>query len=401
MKNLCLFLLLLIAFHVSFSAQDSSQKEDVLNARKTEKEKVKNREYCAKLTFQQGMSDNRCFEHYPTEIMTWGKGFSDGLAKITVNDKAGFINSNGEIVIKPTLKDAGEFKEGLAPFEDSSGKWGFIDKTGKVAIKPQFDWAMNFHEGLALVQLNNLWGYIDADGQIIIKPEYEVASSFSEGFAVVGYSLNKRWKENFIDKRGQIKFISAFDGITRNFNGGMALVSRVLGVQTFENREAVVSQSYFIDLNGKELWKWNSNLTWFSENSIVATVSYDKETKREKYSFLDRNGKRTTEKSFDYLSELSEGLAIASNEGKRGFVNKQGEFVINPTFDDCNSFSEGLAGAKEKYGKYGYIDISGKFIIDPQFDWVGEFHNGFALVAIGEKTGYINKNGKYIWKPTK
>lgn len=144
---------------MNLAAQDSDQKQEILNTRKTEKEKGKNREYCAKLTFQQRISGNRCFETYPTDIMTWGKGFSEGLAKITVNGKVGFINTTGDIVIKPKLKDAGYFSENLAPFESKNGKWGYINNNGEIAIKPQFDWAISFHEGLGLVQVGELWGY--------------------------------------------------------------------------------------------------------------------------------------------------------------------------------------------------------------------------------------------------
>ena len=141
MKKLYLLFLLLISVPLFVSAQDSDQKEEILNARKSEKEKRKNREYCDKLTFQQG--------------------FSEGLAKISVNGKVGFINTKGEIVIQPKLKDAGYFSENLAPFENKSGKWGFINKNGEIVIKPRFGWALSFSEGLALVQVGELWGYID------------------------------------------------------------------------------------------------------------------------------------------------------------------------------------------------------------------------------------------------
>jgi hypothetical protein len=34
-------------------------------------------------------------------------------------------------------------------------KWGFIDKTGTVIIKPKYEYAWNFSEGLAAVQVDN------------------------------------------------------------------------------------------------------------------------------------------------------------------------------------------------------------------------------------------------------
>ena len=43
----------------------------------------------------------------------------------------------------------------------------------------------------------------------------------------------------------------------------------------------------------------------------------------------------------------------------------------------------------------------GKVVIRPQFDQAGEFYQGIVPVTVGDKSGYIDKTGKYIWKPTK
>ena len=418
MKKLCLICLLLFLFPVSFLAQDSRQKEDILNEREREAGKEKRRKECGKLSFEEAIRVNNCYEIYPGNIMTWGKGFSNGLAKITVNGKAGFINTQGEIVIPPKLKDAGRFSENLAPFENKNGKWGYINTKGEIVIKPKFDWAISFHEGLGLIQVGELWGYIDKTGKIVIEPQFEEASSFEEGFAVVGYydkeyisttnpNLNGKWQRNFIDKTGNIKFETPFDIISRNFNGGMAIVSRSLGYS--EKYKGSISETYLINSNGDELWKLNSwSISWFSDDVIVVAVGED-EKGHSTYSFVDRNGKQMTDNNFSYLSDFSEGLSAArvTWEGKFGFINKTGDFVIEPKFDWAKSFSEGLAGAEDRYKGYGYIDKSGNWIIEPQFEWVDNFQEGFALVAPNgdrdakEKTGYIDRNGNYIWKPTK
>jgi hypothetical protein len=80
--------------------------------------------------------------------------FSEGLAKVEINGKSGFIDRSGKIVIKADFKGdagfnaAGSFYEGLAPVS-INGKYGFIDKAGNLKIKPQFDIAMGFNRGLA------------------------------------------------------------------------------------------------------------------------------------------------------------------------------------------------------------------------------------------------------------
>ena len=45
-------------------------------------------------------------------------------------------------------------------------KYGFIDKTGKVIIKPQFDWASDFSDGVAHVFAEGKQNYIELDQYI-------------------------------------------------------------------------------------------------------------------------------------------------------------------------------------------------------------------------------------------
>ena len=399
----------LLLFVVIACAQGSDQKEDILSARQALKDASRNRELCDKLGFPASLTDNRCYSTYPDEISIWGKGFSDGLAKVTVNGKIGFIDTSGKLVIAATLRDAGPFSEGLAPYESGNGKWGYVDKTGKVVIAPKFDWAISFREGLALVQVGKNWGYIAHDGSFVIEPRFEEAESFSEGVAVVGWydpdiewmaavPRKGRWVRRFIDKGGAWAIDESFDIIHRNFDGGMAIVSKGLGYS--QKHRGKISESVVIDSRGRELWKLDSaSINWFSEDAIVV------ETERpangfSRYNFRDRSGKLLCNVSYENPSGFSEGLSRVRVKDRYGFIDKNCEVVIEPKFSDANGFSEGLAWVKDMSGNSGFIDRSGKFVLETGNTWVGSFSNGFALVLDGAKAGYMDRNGKIIWPPT-
>ena len=91
----------------------------------------------------------------------------DGLFRIKENEKIGFANMNGEIVIKPQFDLALPFFDGYAAvcvggqlilehemrFREG-GKWGFIDKSGRLVVPLIYDRAYSVKDGKALVEKN-------------------------------------------------------------------------------------------------------------------------------------------------------------------------------------------------------------------------------------------------------
>lgn len=43
-------------------------------------------------------------------------------------------------------------------------KYGFIDNSGSMVIEPKYDYVESFNGGFALVKLHNKYGYITKDG---------------------------------------------------------------------------------------------------------------------------------------------------------------------------------------------------------------------------------------------
>ena len=141
--------------------------------------------------------------------------FSEGLARFSKYDSIskkmsfGFINTKGEIVIQNlNFNFVSSFSEDLAIFSIDN-KYGFIDKKGAIVINPQFNSARVFKNGLASVRIeqgNNVfkWGYIDKKGKFIIEAQFDDASYFSEnGFAKVGVKNDETILYGFINRTGK------------------------------------------------------------------------------------------------------------------------------------------------------------------------------------------------------
>lgn len=84
--------------------------------------------------------------------------FNDGTyAAVMLNEKWGFVDSNGNFVIEPQYEDARSFSNGLAAVK-KDGKWGFINTANEMVIEPQFKNAKDFnYYGCAFVVKNESW----------------------------------------------------------------------------------------------------------------------------------------------------------------------------------------------------------------------------------------------------
>jgi hypothetical protein len=74
-----------------------------------------------------------------------------------------------------------------------------------------------------------------------------------------------------------------------------------------------------------------------------------------------------------------------------GFIDRTGAWVIAPRYDRVSDFSEGLAAAEED-GRAGFIDRSGMFVIKPVFDRASSFRIGIAEVWINNKSGFYDRS---------
>ncbi len=102
---------------------------------------------------------------------------------------------------------------------------------------------------------------------------------------------------------------------------------------------------------------------------------------------------------FDYAGLFKGDGPIACVANECGLVGKDGLF-IPPTWSrqsspSIESFSEGL-GVATKDGKWGYVDRERKVVIPFQFKYAGQFDHGMARVVLGDKAFFIDKTGARV-----
>ena len=112
--------------------------------------------------------------------------FGQELIPYEENEKFGFKDSIGNVVIAPKYDRVHDFSQGFAQVNIGGsyfvtewgytafkgGKWGFIDHTGKEITPIKYDDVGEFTGGRARVSLNRKSGYIDTTGKEVVPIIY-------------------------------------------------------------------------------------------------------------------------------------------------------------------------------------------------------------------------------------
>ena len=297
--------------------------------------------------------------------------FHDGLAWAydTKNEKKGFIDKSGNLIIPLAYLSVEDFSEGLAAVHND-GKVGFIDKKGTIIVPFKDMYHGRYSEGLVYVSKNDKYGYLDKSGNEVIPFIYDEATNFSEGLAAV----QKDGKYGYIDKSGEEVIPFKFD-MASSFSEGLARV--------FIKGE---SNYGYIDRTGKLVIPYGTDALDFCDGR-ARTFSKGKQ------GFIDKSGKEIISTIYSLTDNFSEGLACVLKDNKYGFIDKNGKEVILCQYEEASHFSEGLARVK-KGGLNGYIDKSGNVVIPFIYDDGCDFSEGLARVTKDGVRGYIDKKGK-------
>lgn len=364
---------------------------------------------------------------------SFAKQFSDGCAVVQVltrvetdngykvYTKWGLINQQGEMLTETKFGRIGKFSNGLA----------------KAALPKVSIFQKNYKE----LRKQTRGGYIDSTGNFIIPWElndfkFNMANDFSDGLAKVSPAISLKKAKEIIEDKEMLETFTNMFGSDENQkifstsnpsgyidkSGKLAIENKFKYAGDFQEGLAPVkiygSELFgFIDKKGEMVIKAQyENVGCFS-GGVVAVLTNGK------WGFIDKTDKMLIEAKFDFVDDFSEKMAAVEIDKNYGFINNKGNLVIETKYDRVGRFSSGVAAVGKKEGytyKWGFIDKQGKLVI--QFKFTGYkapvFNNGLALVEITikeasqnewnkgkivdvKKSGYINKNGEWVYKPVK
>jgi hypothetical protein len=287
-----------------------------------------------------------------------GSAFSEGLARVTVDNQTGYIDRTGKLVIGPIPYGGRNFSNGLAMVEsqerctyaETKQKYGYIDRTGSLVIpvtltRPCNYWGNQFDftkEGLALTNIGDKWGFIDRTGKVVM--EFEEAGQFAEGVA----AAKVNGKFGFIDSTGKFVITAAFDQALP-FSEGLAAV-RLKDLWGFiDTRGTFIVTPAYKQVQG------------FSEGLAAVMIN----EKNGEWATIDRTGKIVIPARPNGQTHFSDGLSIIRVDSEEGFIDKTGKILIEPNFGRAEDFRDGLAYVMNaETGRSSYIDTAGTVVYE-------------------------------------
>ncbi len=328
---------------------------------------------------------------------------------IEVGGKFGYIDSAGQVVIKPQFDRAERFSEGRAAVVIND-KYGYIDESGQMIVAPRFKFAGPFHAARAVVAVPETGvGYVDAEGRLVIEAKFYGGYAFSEGMAAVTpnndaakeLGVAAHWNPvQFIDPTGKTIIAKELFVSKQPFHGEPGFHE---GLAAASDRDG--GTFGYVDNTGKFVIAPQFGSA-FSFSEGLARVCVGKFC-ADDVGFIDKTGKVVIAPDLSNAEDFSDGLALITKDDKQNFIDKSGKVALEvPADHSASSFHEGRAVVSSPQNaakqQCWYIDKAGK-VVTAKYYMCEDFGGGLALVTLDdeETTAYVDKNDKVIWRSAK
>lgn len=338
---------------------------------------------------------------------------SKGKIIISVNTPWGigyFADADGNLLFNKQFEAVEEFVDGLAKVK-LGGKWGFINTSGDVVIPCIHDEVLYLDTDKVKVKYKGKWGAVNTSGEVMIPYIYDVlyyecSEQDCETYYhdIVYVMNNEKW--GIINAVGEVIIPCVCDNMISGDDYGEESnldVSNLLTVHPCSCPHSDIIDGIKVQYKGK----WGYIAT---DGKSVVPFIYD--DIRYYYTVIDQVGVQLNDKwglvstsgdtiipfiydDVDYYN----GTAHVMKNGKCGLMDWSGKVIIPCLYDEidwwdlCSDYSKVKVKQNDKWG---IVNSSGKLVIPCLYDDIRFSDSNEIQVQYNGKWGVINMAGKVI-----
>lgn len=319
----------------------------------------------------------------------WAYDFNNGFGKVMFKDNLGkahysLVNKKGDIITHILYDEIGDFSDGLFKIKVND-KYGYIDSNGFAVIKPSFDKATNFVNDRAVVYNYNgnkrklITMLIDKKGSILAKYENATIDEFkNNNYSVI--TLQDGLKTGIIDRNGNEVIKPHKKYAIKSFENSLFVISKPKGTGY---------KFSVLDNNGK-IHELPSYEDCDALNSDVLRIKDNGS-----YFLADIDG-NILSSGYEEIIRVSNNAYRVRKNGLYGIILGNGDVACEPIYNYITNYKFGVAPVK-KDSRWGLINESGNEITDIIYNIITEFdRNGLATFKLDGKRGFLNSNGEVV-----
>ncbi|MEX2230913.1 MAG: WG repeat-containing protein [Cyclobacteriaceae bacterium] len=277
------------------------------------------------------------------------------------DDKTAIFSDEGSQVTEFIIDSISAFKKDYAIVYQSQ-RQGLIDRRGQMALEPTYGSVQIKDDGSFLVREIDSWFFLDGQNTLIRQYQADVVNPLSpEHYAVASGGKLQLTNNNFEPLH------ETFFSSLAHFRDGIALFRK-------GSRTGVIGTA------GKIVIPAEYHQLLIDENVFLAQLDIGY---KNRWVILDSQGKRMTEKHYEYIGAFNGKFFPVRNRGFWGAVNSSGEEIITCVHDSLVQQSGEHIVVKFK-GEYGIINLNANWIVTPQVN---------PLELLNDET-YFEFNGK-------
>jgi hypothetical protein len=363
---------------------------------------------------------------YAAPFITDLYSLSDGVF-IDMENNQFTVLETGKTVKLPDGVDVNyppTFMEGLLPVRKEE-KLGFMDRDGNIVIDFLYDKVYEvgnyyayapisyIYKGIAAPRQNMLfvkkgenWGAINPAGEVLFNFEYSSISPYTFKSGREVFEVMKNKKNGLLAQDGSIIAECVYDTVLlvdEEGSGYDRYLASKDGVSTLFDMDGnkLIEYPYgkemnLMDFDGHLYYHRYGIRSYISNGPLPVSLkeSDDSETK---YGVIDAaTGNLIADFVYDMVHPFREGLAVVKQGDNYGFLKEDGNMLTDLIYETVIFFGKDDITPVKQDGKYGFLKKDGSMLTDLIYEDALSFTEGFAMVKQDGKAGFIDTTGTLV-----